>query len=631
MPSRENFEQALIISSPLPEAECWGVQFVPNHQAALELLAKNKIPVVVFGKDPKDPGLKNFIDQLDRVSPNTVRVLCAEEIPLERALELVNQKKVFRILQNLKNEGLEEVLKKALEKFDYHRQHRELLKVVQEQNENLEILNNDLESRVNKRLKSLKTSEDKLRSSKAQITALHSCLLAVHQARSVGEMESLLNRILTQTLDLSWVKIVFRSLSNLSVQSQLAENTATYQVPIRLGQQVPGDIYFAKTKPKRFTKAEKNFLEQIADAAALAVDRMSKLEQSESLKRQWESTFDAIARPLCLVDEEFHVLKANQAFAKAAGKDFKSLIGQNCFTPLLGFVPDLELRALPKSIQLTSKNLEKMSSFEIQIEPLSSEDGRRPLSLILFEDITEQLKLERQVLESSKVAEIGTIGSSIAHELNNPLAGMLSFLQLIKMDLAKADPRRTDVDQMEAAVLKCRDIVQSLLGFARRSSALEFQDLDLKEVILQSLKITELISRAKGIQIDVDLPAESLEIKGQFNLLVQALNNIIHNSIEAISQKMSENPRFVGRIQIQIEVEKSKLFLNIKDNGCGMPESVLRQAFNPLFTTKSSGANPGLGLTVALKIITDHGGRLELFSQKSEGSTARISLQRLDL
>jgi C4-dicarboxylate-specific signal transduction histidine kinase len=236
----------------------------------------------------------------------------------------------------------------------------------------------------------------------------------------------------------------------------------------------------------------------------------------------------------------------------------------------------------------------------------------KPESKILFvnmyRDISEQIRLERQVVESAKMAELGTIGSSIAHELNNPLGGILSFLQLIKMDLKGTEPFASDINDMEQGARRCRDIVQNLLGFSRKSSYYEEpRSLDLRDVVKQALKITELQTRAMGIEVKLEMSKEPLAMTGQFNDLAQAVRGFLQNAQEGIASK-AKAQRYQAEITICVYQKNKNYFLEISDNGAGPEDRVT-----------------SLGLTVALQIITDHSGRLENFSQTKDGTWAKIS------
>src|SRR5690606_2311847 len=134
-------------------------------------------------------------------------------------------------------------------------------------------------------------------------------------------------------------------------------------------------------------------------------------------------------------------------------------------------------------------------------QSLTLDSGEPAVFVNLYHDITKQLKMERQIMESTKLAELGTIGSSIAHELNNPLGGILSFTQLIKMDMSPDHPLYPDIVEMEAGVQRCKEIVQNLLGFTRNPNIDQEDDINLWEVMQRALKIVELQTKSLGVEV----------------------------------------------------------------------------------------------------------------------------------
>lgn len=267
--------------------------------------------------------------------------------------------------------------------------------------------------------------------------------------------------------------------------------------------------------------------------------------------------------------------------------------------------------------------------YEVVYQSLGFELEGRDAKLLIFRDITEQLRLERRILESSKLAEIGTIASSIAHELNNPLGGMLSFVQLIRNDLKPEDPLFKDIIAMEEATLRCRDIIRNLLGFARLRQTQALEPMDLRDAVERAVKLVELQSRSKGIQLQVSGRDQEARINGELNSLSQALCNLLQNSIDAVVERMQVEEGFSGAIRIELAHEQGQYRVSVSDNGLGIRPEHESQVFTPLFTTKDSETNAGLGLTVAYSIIRDHAGELEIISQAGSGTTAVITVPEL--
>jgi signal transduction histidine kinase len=450
----------------------------------------------------------------------------------------------------------------------------------------------------------------------------------------------LINEALSGALGLSWTRILFNSQARLNItEGANAGLVAVHSAALMRGKETLGVIYFARHAEHPFKRDENGFLGQIADAVALAIDRLTKLEQSETLKHQWEATFDAILDPVSLITDDFTVVRINRRFAERSGAEPEKVIGRKCFEALFGRTQPCEgCEVVAKGANFRLKpartvglsGVQQNAIFDVFSQEIQFKPEGRALFVNMYHDVSAQLRFERQILESAKMAELGTIGSSIAHELNNPLGGMLSFLQLIKMDLKGDEPWFADIDEMEKGARRCRDIVQSLLGFTRKSSPDIVETIDLREVIEQALKITELQTRSMGISVVHDLPIDAVEMRGQFNQMAQALRNFLQNAQEAIAERIKaskdKGTKYPGEIKITLRREASWNVIEILDNGAGFDPLVAEQIYDPMYTTKATGHNPGLGLTVAQQIIRDHGGSLEISSTKGAGTKAKISL-----
>ena len=199
------------------------------------------------------------------------------------------------------------------------------------------------------------------------------------------------------------------------------------------------------------------------------------------------------------------------------------------------------------------------------------------------------------------MAELGLIGSSIAHELNNPLGGMLNFLQLIKMDLDGNEPWFEDIDEMEKGAQRCRDIIESLLGFTRKSPGDLMEKIDLRDVINQALNIIELQTRARGIKVIKEMPLDPAFTLGHTNALVHA-----------VIELLKSGTGFMGEIQVKLSLQDQWNVVEIRDNEPNQ---------DPLI-------NSSLGVTLAHKIVNDHGGRLELNTTQAVGHCSKVYIPR---
>lgn len=495
------------------------------------------------------------------------------------------------------------------------------------ENEDVEPLTKKMCSELERVTRKLsRTQRDNQLRTNEKMKALTQAMIGIQRAGSIGEIEMVLNEALNPALKLEWVRILFSQ--QTSMRNEMRKNVVAFDFHLK-SQNLTGKILFGREKPARFTAGEREFLREITDTTSLALERLGRLDEAETLKQQWEATFDAIAHPLCITKEDGTILRTNRSFSKTTGRHFRELSGQHALSAFFNDSETLQkVDAKPFHLRISKGEGIHRKDFDVVCQDLDFQLEGNKSRLWLFQDVTERAKIERRILESTKQAELGTIASSIAHELNNPLGGMLSYLQLIRMDLKEADPLYKDIMEMEAATLRCRDIIQNLLGFARVRGDKALETIDLRDAIQRAVKLIELQSRSKGIEMHLTGLDDPAPVLGQVNSLSQAICNLLQNSIDAISERMQADRKFSGKIELTLDPEPSRYEIKITDNGLGIPNEHQNKVFTPLFSTKASDTNTGLGLTVAYSIVQDHGGDLEIFSQPGAGTTVVLQIPR---
>lgn len=613
----------LIVGPPPSRRLDFGADTVKNFNEAKLYLEKRKPAVAVFG-NPRGGGFDEFCEHALTHSPETLWILSTEGVAPSQLAHWNNHGRLFDLIDGFDDPELEAKLKGALEASGESEQRRQLVELFEGQSQQLKRLTNELEARVDRRHKTLRKSLKTLDETKSRLEAFHKALLGIHRAGSIAQMEQTLNEILGASFNLSWIRVRFANQSLLAQQK--GPNILAIEIPFG-PEGLKGHVLYAKHEGKRFGPGEVDFFHELTDALTLALSRLNTLEQAETLKAQWQATFDSIPHPLCLTTNEFEILKLNRAFQQACAQhSFRSLIGKSCFQVFFGseFQPPSKLES-PFTFRNARTGVQETEQFEIVGERLGLTYDNQPVQLILLRSVTNEVRFERRIVAASKLAELGTIGSSIAHELNNPLGGMLSFLQLILMDIKSSDALYSDIKGMEQAVLRCRDIVLNLLSFARKQDLGDFTEIDLWEVLERATKLIELQSKSKGIQIEVQR-GKPAKVRASANALSQALCNVLQNSMDAISDRLKVDPLFPGKVSVSLDESANRHVLKIVDNGSGIRPENQSQIFNPLFTTRDPSLYSGMGLTTAFTIIGEHGGSLEILSQTGSGTTAIIAL-----
>jgi two-component system NtrC family sensor kinase len=242
---------------------------------------------------------------------------------------------------------------------------------------------------------------------------------------------------------------------------------------------------------------------------------------------------------------------------------------------------------------------------------------------------TEELRqAQRQVLHMEKMASLGKLSATVAHELNNPLTGMLIYAQLVKRDLAEQplegavrEELTGYLSMIERECSRCGAIVQNLLLFARRSGA-AMTPTDLNEVVERSLMLVRHQLEACGTRLHTELLAEDRQVQADGAQLQQALVALLVNAVEAMKGKETGERELTLRLQGNAD----EVQLEVGDSGVGIPPEVQPQIFEPFFSTKENGV--GLGLAVVYGIVERHGGRIEVDSEVGRGTRFRLRLPR---
>jgi len=240
--------------------------------------------------------------------------------------------------------------------------------------------------------------------------------------------------------------------------------------------------------------------------------------------------------------------------------------------------------------------------------------------LIALQDVTEERLMHERLLQSEKMASIGQLVSGVAHELNNPLTGIMGFAQLLlTRDDLPADMRRELTTVFEEAERAAR-IVQNLLSFARRRRA-EKESVDLNEIVARALELRAYELRVHNIEPRLNLKPRLRPIHADPHQIQQVLLNVIRNAEQAICERGGP-----GTITIATSEHGGFARLTVTDDGAGIPSEHLRRIFDPFFTTKPPGEGTGLGLTIVYGIIEEHGGRISAESEVGKGTTLQIEL-----
>jgi len=350
---------------------------------------------------------------------------------------------------------------------------------------------------------------------------------------------------------------------------------------------------------------------------------LERTQQLSVAKREWESTFDAIETPLALVDtEDLRLRRINRAYAQQAQRAVGEVSErQRCYAFLFGresvcaecpLSPGKENLRHGKTLQAEIRNNDRI--INLHVYPM--DEGK--VSICSYRDISEERAMYRRLAETEKMVAVGHLAGGVAHEINNPLSGILAFIQLMKRDEWRT-PRDMELcGLIEESALRCKRIVESLLQFSRKSRIEDKRLLDLGKcvedaVVLFRAQVLDFPKAAVVFSTERKLP----KVYGHAGQIGQVVLTLLQNGLQALKEN-------VGTLSVKVGQRDSDCFFSISDDGIGIAEAHLPHIFEPHFTTKPVGKGTGLGLSIAYQIVNDHGGKIEVKTAAGIGTTFEV-------
>jgi len=351
----------------------------------------------------------------------------------------------------------------------------------------------------------------------------------------------------------------------------------------------------------------------------------------EELKRQWMSTIDALVDPLAIIKEDYTIHKANLSMALHANADVRTIVGKKCYEvfanasePCAGCKMRSTLEHdKPETFELDGINDDRF--YEVVAQPLKDASGEIYGAVHIYRDRTMAKKMREQLSQQEKLASIGLLAGGIAHEINNPLGGILIFSQMLLREMDKESTHYQDVVEIEAATQRCKEIVENLLNFARQrpTGNTELVAVDLNEAVKSAIRFGKISAKNNP---DIEI-IETYDDTEQFcvadrNKLIQVFLNLLQNAVQAMPD--GGNLRIVSKVK-DVDGKKTSM-ISIVDSGVGIAPEHVKKVFDPFFTTKDPGEGTGLGLALSYGFVQDFGGTMEVSSTVNKGTTFTVML-----
>jgi PAS domain S-box-containing protein len=261
---------------------------------------------------------------------------------------------------------------------------------------------------------------------------------------------------------------------------------------------------------------------------------------------------------------------------------------------------------------------------------LTEETGEIIGYLSVVRDTTEKKQMEMQLIQADKMASLGELAAGVAHEINNPLSGVISNAEFLQEEIpSDNEEQHEEIREIVENSQRIKTIVQDLLNFSRQKDSKTYTTLDISEVITSSLNLTEHQIELDRIKIIKELGESLPPVRGSFNQIEQVFINLLSNARYALNQKYPDSHEDKTLLVRTDQVEQNgRRYVRIEflDRGTGIPEENVDKILNPFFTTKEQGQGTGLGLSISYNIIQEHQGTMRFESKEGEYTKVIIDL-----
>lgn len=408
----------------------------------------------------------------------------------------------------------------------------------------------------------------------------------------------------------------------------LSSSTFFHYMPLRVEDKLIGCLGMGKKMDNAFLRSEDwELLTTISSPAALALENAYLYNQASiraielgRLKDYSENIIESLTMGVAVIDRGGKITGWNRVLEETfkkkkeevLDKTLEDVLGKKNCAALFPSDSQRDFRLLSEITLDMPAGGKKI--FDISKTPLLDNELNPYGTVIAFEDITEKISLQQQLLTSEKLASIGLLSAGVAHEINTPLTGISSYVQILQKKLTN-DHHSQILEKIEAQTDRVTRIIKNLLNFARNPSESSFHQVNLKENLEEIISLIEY--KLKNMNIHLELELSSLpSIWAEGEKLQQVFINIILNAIDAMPEG--------GTLKIELTQEENRAVVKIEDTGTGIKKRDLPHIFDPFFTTKGIGKGTGLGLSISYAIIKEHEGHISVKSESGKGSLFSI-------
>lgn len=387
-----------------------------------------------------------------------------------------------------------------------------------------------------------------------------------------------------------------------------------------------------------FTEVDQDLFSSLASAIVRALDNAALYQNTRARQQEIQESHDrlqavinGILNPIYTINDEWRLMAVNQNKADALGVTPERLVGRICYRAFFARNTPCDHCQVARTLRTRQPRRWSVrwagddhlpQEWDIHAYPLpGSKEGVRS-AVMVWQDRTEERRLEHSLLQAGKLAAIGQLAAGVAHEINNPLTAINANAQMLKMLIAQDDDMYEAVELIARAGDRATNVVRGLLDFARQNQY-SFEAGDINQSIVQALRLVSYQLKSGDISVARRLNEELPQVLASWEHLKTVWLNLLINARDAVLRRPQDR-----RIIIETRLASGGDHIQVlfTDNGVGMTPAEAAHIFEPFYTTKEPGQGTGLGLATSQRIVQQHGGDIEVVSQPNEGSTFIVRL-----
>lgn len=383
-------------------------------------------------------------------------------------------------------------------------------------------------------------------------------------------------------------------------------------------------------------------VDRLAVRTRLDADRVQRIEEGLRARRFYEDVLTNVGQGIVVLDQSGQIRFHNPEAARILGEDDLGGLSAQAAVPLLQMLVDTLVEGKTKTHMIAQEVEEQKVFLDVTTSVLRGADGRATGAIAIVSDRSTEKRLEEQLVHTERLATLGSLLASIAHEITNTLTSITGCAEMgleVAKDAETAAARVKEASAHEAltglagdirqifdtvleAGINCQTIANNMLQYSRQSSPARVVRQDINELIRKMLKTLGKHLGTDKVTLELDLDKRTPVARLEPSKLQQALVNLVVNAIHAMQEVPP--PRRVLKIETRLDPEARKIYIHVIDQGPGISPRKMEKIFQPFFTTKGHGT--GLGLYISRKVLQDQGGTITLQSEVGKGTQFTIQL-----